>query len=144
MRALSHRLHSANLEYLGLATAVIDYCDELSREHKVAINRCSENVPERVSREVSLCIFRVAQEALQNALKHSGSRNFQVSLKGGGGEIELRVQDSGKGFEEEKAINGLGLTRMKERLKLVSGEALHRVTAGHGTTVHARVPLKLS
>src|SRR5262245_419791 len=80
MQALSHRLYSSKLEYLGLVAAATSYCREVADQHKVKIDLQSENIPNDVSQEISLCIFRVLQEALQNAVKHSGSRRFQVSL----------------------------------------------------------------
>jgi signal transduction histidine kinase len=109
----------------------------------VEINLRSENIPTDLSREVSLCFFRVLQEALQNAIKYSGSRHFQVSLIGGANGIELTVQDLGIGFEYEAAINGsgLGLTSMRERLKLVNGTVSIDSQLGRGTTIHARAPL---
>jgi PAS domain S-box-containing protein len=144
-RALSHRLHSSNLEYLGLEAAASTYCNERSEQHKVEINLHSENIPKDLSGEASLCLFRVLQEALGNAIKHSGSRQFRVSLKGGADELELTVHDSGVGFKPEEAIKspGLGLTSMKERLKLVNGKLFIDSQPGSGTSIHARVPLSL-
>ena len=83
------------------------------------------------------------QEGLQNAIKHSGSRQFQVSLSGGENQIEMIVRDSGKGFDPEEAIkgSGLGLTSMKERLKLVNGTLSIESQLERGTTIQARVPL---
>jgi signal transduction histidine kinase len=143
VRALSHRLHASNLEFLGLAAATSRYCDELSDQNKVEINLRSENIPTDLSREVSLCLFRVLQEALQNAIKYSGSRHFQVSLIGRANLIDLTVHDSGIGFDCEAAIkgSGLGLTSMRERLKLVSGTISIDSQLGRGATIHARVPL---
>ena len=84
----------------------------------------SESIPAELSEEISLSLFRVLQEAVQNAAKHSGSGHFQVSIRGGSNEIELKVHDAGIGFEPEVAFaeEGLGLTSMRERLKLVNGE----------------------
>src|SRR5262245_1306306 len=143
LQALSHRLHSSKLEYLGLVAAVAGYCRELSDQHKVEIDLHSENIPNDLSQEISLCIFRVLQEALQNAVKHSGSRRFQVSLSRKSNDIVLTVHDSGIGFDPVQAIkgSGLGLTSMKERLKLVQGELLIESQPGTGTTIHVRVPL---
>ena len=103
----------------------------------------SENIPKELPKEISLCLFRVLQEALQNAIKHSGSRQFQVSLKSGASEIELTVRDSGIGFETDEAIKGpgLGLTSMHERLKLVNGQLSIDSKPQRGTTIQARVPL---
>ena len=143
VRALSYRLHSSNLDYLGLADAASGFCREISAQHKVEVNFQSENVNSDVPRAVSVCLFRVLQEALQNAIKYSGTRHFHVSLVGAPGEIQLTVQDSGIGFNPEEAIKkgGLGLTSMSERLKLVAGKVSIESRSGLGTTVHARVPL---
>jgi signal transduction histidine kinase len=94
-------------------------------------------------KEISLCLFRVLQEALQNAIKHSGERHFQVSLTSSTSQIELIVGDSGIGFEPEEALwgRGLGLTSMKERLKLVDGHLSIESKPQVGTIIHARVPL---
>jgi signal transduction histidine kinase len=141
---LAHRLHPPKLEHLGLAKAAASFCAELSDQQKVKIDFDSENIPKDLSADSSLCLFRVMQEALQNAIKHSGSRYFRVSLVGVANEIELTVQDSGIGFEPAEAIkgNGLGLASMRERLKLVDGELSIESQPSKGATVHARVPVK--
>jgi len=144
MRALSHRLHSPKLEYSELVGAAAGYCSELASQHNVEIDIQTENVPSGISQEISICMFRVLQEALQNAIKHSGARRFQVSLTGGSNEILLSVHDSGIGFDLDEALKGrgLGLTSMKERLKLVAGELSIESQGQTGTTIHVRVPLK--
>ena len=81
--ALSHRLHSSKLDLLGLRRAATGLCAELSEAHGVTIDFHAENIAERLPQELSLCLFRVLQEALQNAIKHSGSRQVQVSLRCG-------------------------------------------------------------
>jgi PAS domain S-box-containing protein len=141
LQALSHRLHSSKLEYLGLAAAAAGFCKEYSAQQGVEIDFQSEGIPEQPSEEISICLFRVLQEAVQNAAKHSGSRHLQVSLKNGSREIELKVYDSGIGFELEKAFQkqGLGLTSMRERMKLVNGELSIESGLQRGTTVCARV-----
>ena len=143
MQALSHRLHSSKLEYLGLAVAAAGYCRELSSQHEVEIDLHSEDIPKNLPQEIALCVFRVLQEALQNAVKHSGSQRIQVSLSHGSDAIVLTVHDSGIGFEPGEAVKGrgLGLISMKERLKLVDGELFIESQAHTGTTVHARVPV---
>jgi PAS domain S-box-containing protein len=143
VQALSHQLHSPKLDYLGLAAAAASFCRELSDRHGMEIEFHSENIPKELPKEISLCLFRILQEALQNAIKHSGSRQFHTSLTGGANEIELTVHDSGVGFEPEEAIKGrgLGLTSMKERLKLVQGKLSIDSKPQRGTTIHARVPV---
>ena len=145
IQALSHRLHSSKLELLGLAAAAAGFCQELSKRQNVEIDFHSEGIPKALPREISLCLFRVLQEALQNAMKHSGKRCFAVSLKRALNEIQLSVQDSGVGFDPEKVIAGcgLGLTSMKERLKLVGGQLSVDSKVRVGTTVQACVPLSL-
>jgi PAS domain S-box-containing protein len=142
LRALSHRLHSSNLD-LGLVAASSAYCRERSTQHGVEIGIHSEGVPEALPQEISLCLFRVLQEALQNAIKHSGSRRFQVALKSESNEIELTIADSGRGFDPDAASKGpgLGLTSMKDRLKLVNGKFHIDSRPGQGTTIQARVPI---
>ena len=143
VQRLSHRLHSSKLEYLGLARAATSFCKELSEQAKVEVDFSHEGVARTLPKEVSLCLFRVLQEALQNAVKYSGVRNFKVDLRGTPESIELTVTDSGSGFEEQEAFtrHGLGLISMRERLQLVHGELSVKSKPGAGTIIHARVPL---
>ena len=102
-----------------------------------------ENIPTALSRDISLCLYRVLQEALQNVVKHSASRHAHVSLNGQIDTINLTVKDSGTGFDPQEAMRGrgLGLTSMKERLKVVGGRLSIHSQPGHGTIVHAVAPL---
>jgi PAS domain S-box-containing protein len=142
VQALSHELHSPKLEYLGLAAAAAGFCRELSDRQGVEIDFHSERIPTNLPKDVALCLFRVLQEALQNATKHSGTQQFQVSLRGGVNEVELTVHDSGIGFAPEEAMKGrgLGLTSMQERLKLVDGQLSIESRPGAGTTIRATAP----
>jgi PAS domain S-box-containing protein len=144
IQALSHRLHSSKLDYLGLGAAMGGFCRELSVQQKVEINFSHKGIPRNLPKEISLCLFRVLQEALQNAIKHSGERHFKVELSGTSGEIELTVHDEGIGFDQQHEFNrhGLGLISMRERLQLVGGEFSIKSEPSHGTTISARVPLK--
>jgi signal transduction histidine kinase len=143
LHALSHRLHSSKLQYLGLVAACEGFCRELAERHAVEIDLHTANIPANLRDDLSLCLFRVLQEALQNGIKHSGVRRFVVSLVWSDGEIELNVRDSGAGFDPELAISGhgLGLTSMKERLKLVDGRLAIDSRVGHGTTLRAWIPV---
>src|ERR1700750_2956770 len=80
VQALSHELHSSKLDYLGLVAAIRSFCKEFSKQQGVKIEFTHENIPDRLPRDVSLCLFRVAQEALHNAVKHSGASQFVVRL----------------------------------------------------------------
>jgi PAS domain S-box-containing protein len=143
IQALSHRLHSSKLEYLGIEAAASGFCREFSGQQDVEIAFHAQDIPKGLSQEIALCLFRVLQEALQNALKHSGTRKFEVSLIGASNEIQLTVHDSGVGFDLEEALRGrgLGLTSMKERLKLVGGNLFIDSKRQSGTAIQARVPL---
>jgi PAS domain S-box-containing protein len=142
IQSLSHRLHSSNLEYLGLVPACDGFCREVSERQKIEIDFRAGAIPKALPKEISLCLFRVLQEALMNAIKHSEARRFEVGLVNVSSDIELTVHDSGIGFDLEKAMSGqgLGLTSMRERLKLVDGQLFIDSKLQGGTTVHARVP----
>jgi len=145
VQSLSHHLHSSKLEYLGIVAATASFCKELAEERGVEIELHTDKISRKLPQEIALCLFRVLQEGLQNAVKHSGSRHFEVRLKGAPDEIELTVLDSGVGFDPEAAItgSGLGLTSMKERLKLVHGQLFIDSQPGRGTVIRATVPLSL-
>ncbi len=143
VQSLSRELHSSKLEYLGIATAMKAFCKEFSDQQNVEVVFAHDEVPRALSQEISLCLFRVLQEALQNALKHSGVRHFEVELRYGSDAIDLTVRDSGSGFDLREAAktHGLGLVSMAERLKLVDGQLSIDSQPRSGTTIHARVPI---
>lgn len=144
VQALSHRLHSSKLEYLGLAVAAGSFCKEVSEKAKVDVQFSHSAVPSTMPKEVSLCLFRVLQEALQNAIKYSGVSRFHVNLRRMSDGLELTVADEGKGFVEQAGFSshGLGLISMRERLQIVDGELEIKTQLGAGTTIIARVPLQ--
>jgi PAS domain S-box-containing protein len=146
VQALSHELHSPRLLHLGVVAAMRGFCEELSGQKNVRIDFCHENVPGGVPSDVSLCLFRVLQEALQNGVRHSRARHFSVYLRGTGDTVHLTVRDEGVGFDVNAASRGLGLglTSMKERLKLVDGELFIESQSKRGTTVLARAPVPRS
>jgi len=145
IQALSHDLHPPRLDLLGLEAAATGFCEELSNRHGVTIDVHFENIPQALPREISLCLYRVLQEALQNVVKHSVSRHAHVSLNGHINTINLTVMDSGTGFHPHEAMRGpgLGLTSMKERLKVVGGQLSIDSQPGRGTMIHAVAPLCL-
>jgi signal transduction histidine kinase len=146
IQSLSHELHSSRLEYLGITAAVRAFCKEFSEQQKVEIDFRTHGLPSLVPQDVSLCLFRVLQEALHNSAKHSGVRHFEVRLWATPGEIHLTVRDPGSGFDREaaKASRGLGLISMEERLKILKGTFSIESQPQCGTTIHARVPLSAS
>jgi PAS domain S-box-containing protein len=143
VQAISHRLHSSKLEYLGLVAASKSFCQELAEQQSVHVNFVSHNVPQRLPRDISICLFRVLQEALNNAVKHSGVKHFDVKLLGLDNEIQLSVRDSGVAFDVEAALNkqGLGLISMRERVSLARGTISILSKPARGTEVNVRVPV---
>lgn len=103
VQTLSHQLHSAILDCLGIGTAIREFCDEISRQYDVSIEFTESNVSKHTPKDISLCLFRVAQEALHNAVKYSGANHFTVELTGITDAIQLVVADPGAGFEVEEA-----------------------------------------
>jgi PAS domain S-box-containing protein len=143
VQSLSHELHSSKLEYLGIATAMRGFCREFSEQQKMEIEFENHDLPNPLSPDISLCLFRVLQEALHNSAKHSGVRHFEVRLWGTSDEIYLTVSDCGAGFDTEAAKEGrgLGLVSMGERVRLLNGTLSIDSQPKRGTTIHARVPL---
>ena len=144
IQSLSHELHSSRLQYLGLAEALRGFCQEFSGQQKVEVDFETQDLPTSLSPDISLCFFRVLQESLHNAAKHSGVQHFEVRLWGTPDEIHLAISDSGAGFDLEstKAGRGLGLISMQERLKLLHGILAVESQPKRGTTIHASVPLR--
>ena len=146
VQALSHELHPPRLLHLGVVAAMRGFCGELSGQKNVEIDFRNENVPGSVPPDLSLCLFRVLQEALHNAVRHSQARHFNVHLRGTGDAVHLSIRDEGVGFDVDAASRGLGLglTSMRERLKLVGGELSIESQPARGTTVLARAPVRQS
>jgi PAS domain S-box-containing protein len=144
VHAISHRLHSSQLELLGIEAAASSFCRELSDQKDVAIDFSCGDLPHTVPHDVSLCLFRVLQEALHNAVKYSGVKSFVVQLNGTSNEIHLTVRDSGTGFDPAMSISGrgLGLISMRERVGLVKGTISITSRFMGGTEISVYVPLE--
>jgi len=136
---MSHQLHSSKLQYLGLRAALKEVCQQLVDQHRVAIHLTADQLPESLSEQVSLCFYRVAQEALMNAVKHSGTSQVDVSLDCKGQLLRMCIRDYGIGFNPSVRGKGLGLITMHERLKMVGGMLKFNSVAGMGTEVEVEV-----
>jgi len=143
IRRLSHKLHPAILEHVGLAAALTGYVAEFNRLEKVDVRL---TVPEfiEVPRDVAVCLYRVAQEALRNVVKHAGVLQAELSLSADDGAIRFCVSDSGVGFDMGAASNyaGLGLVSMEERVRLIDGTLNIFTSPGRGTRLLVTVPKK--
>ena len=144
VHALSYALHPAILEDLGLIEALKAECARFGGVEGIPTSfRATGNVDEP-TQALSLCLYRVAQEALRNVARHSGASSVEVELRAVGGKLELAVEDNGVGFDptRKQARPSLGLAGMRQRLFLVDGELLIDSAPGNGTSIVARAPLK--
>jgi len=140
---LSHDLHPAKLDQLGLVAAVKGFCKELAQVHELAIEFTERDVPRELPPDAALCLYRVAQEALQNVVKHSGATIAKVELIRNDGHLRLLVSDDGAGFDPRTARNNgsLGLVSMSERARFVGGRLAVESRADSGTRIEVRIPL---
>jgi PAS domain S-box-containing protein len=140
---LSHQLHPSRLDILGLVTSLRGFCREFSERHKLAVLFVHHDIRQEIPKDVSLCLFRIVEEALQNVVKHSGAEDAKVELSGHDNQIDLCISDSGTGFRPESARveAGIGLISMRERLRLVGGTLSVESEPSHGTRICVRVPL---
>jgi len=144
VHALSYALHPAILEDLGLIEALKAECARFGAVEGIPTSfRATEGVDQPIW-ALSLCLYRVAQEALRNVARHSSATSIEVELRAVGGGFELVVRDNGVGFDpiRKQARPSLGLAGMRQRLSLVGGELLIDSAPGVGTSIVARAPLK--
>jgi signal transduction histidine kinase len=143
VQALSHELHPSLLDNLGLIAAVRSICRELSEQSGVGVEFTTRDVPSLLPREVSLSLFRLVQEALHNALKHSKGTHFSVHVEGVDDGIGLEIRDWGVGFDATRVRSkgGLGLVSMRERIQLLNGKIEIDSRPNAGTRVRVHVPL---
>jgi len=141
---MSHKLHPSKLDHLGLIDAARDFCTEISQHHAIHVDFFHRDIPDRIPSEISLCIFRIIQESLQNVVKHSGAKQAYVGLVGQPGEIRLEISDPGAGFEVDsvKVKAGLGLVSMRERVRFAGGEMWIRSRRSQGTRIDVKMPLR--
>jgi signal transduction histidine kinase len=138
---LSHDLHSSRLQYLGLASALRELCDKLAAQHHLTIELSMDCQVDRLPEPVELCMFRIAQEALSNVVKHSGGTTAFVKVALHGKTVSLCVADDGIGFDTSAAPDGIGLTSMRERLRMVGGELFIKSSSDTGTELLAEIAL---
>jgi signal transduction histidine kinase len=143
LHTLSHNLHSSVLEVLGLSEGIRSLCAEFTAQRGVEVKFTERNIPPSIPTATSLCLFRIAQEALANVKKHSGTNSASIQLSGSDKEIELTISDTGVGFQQDDSAfkPGLGLRGMRERLRIVAGTIDIKSRPGGGTQVLVRVPL---
>jgi signal transduction histidine kinase len=141
---MSHQLHPAKLDLLGLVAAVGGHCKEVSEQQELRIEFVHDDVAGQIPKDVALCLFRIVQEALRNVVKHSRTVEAKVELHGNEDGIDLCISDRGTGFSPEsaQATGGLGLVSMRERLRLVGGQLGVESEPSRGTRIRVRVPVR--
>jgi signal transduction histidine kinase len=138
-----YELHPLRLELLGLAKSIKALCSEISRQSGITISvSCDAALPEELGANESLCLYRVAQEALNNVMKHSTAAHASVTLLCVRGALRLVVADSGRGFDKSAMTNGLGLTSMRQRVQLLKGTIVVETHRGGGTSISVRIPVR--
>ena len=143
LRRMSHELHPAKLEQLGLSSAIRGFCREIEAAHGVKVDFVERNVPRTLPDATSLSLYRIVQESLQNVVKHSGATAVTVVLTSDRDTLVLTVSDNGRGFDLKAVPAGtLGLVSMKERIRLLNGTITIDSTENEGTQIEATVPLR--
>ena len=141
VRNLSHELHPAVLEHLGLVAALRRHCSDIERLHHLSVTfSAGDNL--RLQPDLALCLFRVAQETLTNSVRHGHARTIRVSLTTTANRVELNVVDDGVGFVAgERTKSGLGLRSIHERVRFMRGSVSVDSRPGEGTKVLVRIPI---
>jgi len=145
-RHLAHQLHPSTLEDVGLAASLRALCEEFSQRSGIVVKFTKRQVPDRLPPGIMSCLYRIAQEGLRNAVKHSGAKHVIVRLVAAKDQITLVIRDDGAGFDLRfaKGKGGLGLAGMEERIRLVNGNLSIESARGHGTRIVATAPLSRS
>jgi PAS domain S-box-containing protein len=143
VQRLSHRLHSAKLDHLGIVAALRGLCKEISEQSGIEIEFQFRQVPAVMGSDVSLSIFRVAQESLHNITKHAHAQKVRVELVGAEESLVMRVSDDGVGFDPDASEHkaGLGMISMRERIRSVGGAISFFSGPSLGTKVETIIPL---
>ncbi len=144
VRQISLNLRPSTLDDLGLVPALRSLLDEQGRLASVAVRFSAKNMPENLDPEIQTTCFRIAQEAITNAVRHARSTQIRVDLSHENGNLRLQIRDNGTGFDAESAqaqTIGLGLVGMKERAALVGGRTRIMASRGKGATVDVTLPL---
>ena len=143
-RHIAYELHPSVLDDLGLVASLRGLCRKFSEHEGITVQFHSGELPPAIPREAASCLYRVAQESLQNIARHSGAKKASVTISLKKNALALSVTDDGSGFdlEEARGWGGLGLIGMEERTRLVNGKLSIATRPGHGTRILVEVPLQ--
>jgi two-component system, NarL family, sensor histidine kinase UhpB len=140
---ISRQLHPTILEDLGLVRAIESECETLKQRENLTIDFTNKDIPDQLPLNISLCIYRIVQEGLNNFIRHSRAKRCKVNLSTTNDNINLTIKDKGMGFDPVEVRNkpGLGLSSMRDRVQLVQGNFSIGSRPGQGTTLRVRIPL---
>jgi len=142
LRLITHQLHPAALEHLGLISALRSLCAEFSRHEGIRVWFSIEKEMGRVPSDIAICLYRITQEALRNVVKHSGASEAWVRIVENRDEIQLSIEDKGMGFKlTSNPTVGLGLVSIQERVQIVQGMINIHSAPGEGTMIRVYVPI---
>jgi signal transduction histidine kinase len=142
---LSHELHPSRLQTLGLVAAIGSLCRDVARQQSIVVDFTHDGeLPQPLDADLSLCIYRITQEALHNVAKHSRARTASVRLASSADDLSLYVADTGVGFDADRTgAEGLGLASMRERVGFLKGQFAIDTSPGQGTRLGVRIPLRV-
>jgi two-component system sensor histidine kinase UhpB len=141
LRRIARELRPEALDDLGLVNALIALCSRLDAQDGPRVKRELQGKLPPLSPDVELVIYRIAQESLTNALRHSGARSSTVSLTADAEIVTLAVADDGSGMPDHLPVGTAGIAGMRERALLVGGRLSIETRAGQGTEVRLTIPV---
>ena len=141
IRQLSHELHPSVLQHVGLVATLRRHCADVEAHHQTTVSFSANDRLDSLHPDVALCLFRVAQEAIANAVRHAHARTILVRLTATPDGVELAMDDDGIGFVTSERIGfGLGLRSVDERVRLMHGHVTMQSRPGRGTTLLVKIP----
>ena len=141
VRNITLLLRPSMLDDLGLVPALQWQAREVARRTGMAVNVAAEDVSDDLSEEYKTCIYRVVQEALHNAVRHSGAQNVRITVRQNDKDIHLTIHDDGRGFRPASE-RGLGLLGMHERVTHLDGTFHLESEIGRGTVLAVILPVR--
>jgi two-component system CheB/CheR fusion protein len=141
VRRISHALHPAVIDDLGIAPAIRSLADDFRKREGMIVTFAAYDVPKDIPNHIATGLYRITQEALRNVAKHAGKTHVKIILKSEAGGVQLQVNDSGEGFDVRARRTGLGLISMEERARLMQGTLTVDSVEGQGTHITVQIPL---
>jgi signal transduction histidine kinase len=143
IRNLSHELMPLTLKMLGLVPAIEEVSNKILSTATTTYELNVTGIEERLPQNLEISLYRIFQELAQNIIKHSAATHVSIQIILKNSFVNLIVEDNGKGFDETKKVEGIGLSNLKSRVQMVNGQLNYESSEGEGTTTIVRVPVKV-